>query len=57
MRIDPARNVEIELEDLQKQLNELRQQCRSYFRMVEEIRSRRDGWKQNRSMNQYGTRF
>ena len=57
MRLDPARKVELEIEDLRSEFNELKQEFRSYCRMVEEIRSRRDGWKQNRSMNRFGNRF
>lgn len=57
MRIDPASSLELEIVELQKQLDELRNECRSYFRLVEEIRVRRDGWKQNRNTIRYGNRF
>jgi len=57
MRIDPANKIEVEIVDLQSQINDLKKECMKYFRLVEEIKSRRDGWKQNRMMNRYGSKF
>ena len=57
MRIDPASRVETEIEDLRRQINELKNECKSYFKLIEEIGSRRDGWKQSRSTLKYGNRF
>ncbi len=57
MRIDPGQRIEVEVIDLRKQIDDLKSECKKYFKLVEEIRSRRDGWKQNRTMNRYGDRF
>lgn len=57
MRLDPAQSIEVEIADLKKQLADLKKECKNYFRLVEDIRSRRDGWKQNRTMSRYGDRF
>jgi hypothetical protein len=57
MRIDPARHMEAEIGDLRKQIAELQQQCEKYFMLIEEIRSGRSGWKQQRTGNRYGSRF
>ena len=53
MRIDPASRVETEIEDLRNQVNELKNECRSYFKLIEEIRNRRDNWKQNTETGKY----
>ena len=57
MRLDPAQNIEVEMADLRKQIADLKRECESYFRLIEEVRSRRDGWKQHRTMSSYGDRF
>ncbi len=57
MRLDPAQSIEVEIADLKKQIADLKRECESYFRLTEEVRSRRDGWKRNRTMSRYGDRF
>jgi uncharacterized coiled-coil DUF342 family protein len=57
MRIDPAQGIEAEIANLKKQITDLKRTCDKYFRTIDEIRSRRSGWKQNRPTNKYGDRF
>lgn len=57
MRIDPARHMEAEIVDLRKQIADLKRQCEKYFMLIEEVRSGRSYWKQQRSGNRYGNRF
>lgn len=57
MRIDPAHKIEAEIADLQDQIIELRKKCKNYFKIIETLRSRRDGWKQNRMTERYGDKF
>ena len=57
MRLDPAQSIEVDLADLKKQMADLKKECENYFRLIKEVRSRRYGWKQNRTMSRYGDRF
>jgi len=57
MRLDPAQNIEVEIADLRKQIADLKRECESYFKLIEEVRSRRDGWKQTSIKSRYGDRF
>ena len=57
MRLDPAQSIEAEIADLKKQIADLKRECYKYFRLVEEVRSRREGWKQLRTGSRYGDRF
>ncbi len=57
MRIDPESKVETEIADLKNQVAELRKECSEYFKIIEQVCSRRDGWKQSRTTGKYGCRF
>jgi hypothetical protein len=57
MRIDPAQGIEAEIANLKKQIAELKTTCDKYFRTIEEVSSRRSGWKQGGTWKRYGERF
>ena len=57
MRIDPAQRIKVEIPDLHNHINGLKNECEKYFRLIEEVRSSRDGWKQGRPMSRYGNKF
>jgi hypothetical protein len=57
MRIDPAQRIEMEMTDLKKKLEDLKQQCNKYFALIEEIKPARSGWQQQRSCPRYGDKF
>jgi len=47
----------VEIADLKKQIADLKKESEYYFMLIEEVRSRRNGWKQTRTMSRYGDKF
>ena len=50
-------DTEIEVEELRSQIEDLKKQCTMYFRVIEDMCVKRNGWKQTCTTRKYGERF